>query len=149
MNVRARVSAETIDVAGLLDGAAAAIDGAVVLFLGTVRNHNEGRSVIGVHYDAYQAMAEQELTRVLEDAQARFAVTRVVAEHRIGALTVGEVSVAIAVAAPHRAPAYDASRYIIEEIKRRLPVWKAEQYEDGEQRWLPGEEPSVRETVHE
>jgi molybdopterin synthase catalytic subunit len=101
-----------------------------------VRDWNEGRSVIGIEYAAYGAMAERELARVVEEAGQRYGTGQIVVEHRVGALGVGEASVVIAVAHAHRASAYDASRYIIEELKRRVPVWKREAYADGTGAWV-------------
>src|SRR5512135_228061 len=86
-------------------------DGAVVLFLGTVRRTNEGRPVTGMRYDAYEAMAQQELQAIVAAANERYGVAHLVAVHRVGELAVGEVSVAIAVSAPHRAAAYEASQF--------------------------------------
>ena len=116
-------------------------DGASLLFLGVVRDHNDGRSVAGVQYDAYEEMAEQVLSEIVEEAARAAGTDRVAAIHRIGELRVGEVSVAITVSSPHRAEAYDASRYIIEEIKKRLPVWKKEHYSDGAEGWVEGRTP--------
>lgn len=114
-------------------------DGAAVLFVGVVRNSNDGQAVTGMRYDAYEAMAHLVLTAIVEEAAARWGLEHVVAVHRIGELTVGEVSVAIAVSSPHRGEAYEASRYVIEQIKVRLPVWKQERYEAAGARWLAGE----------
>lgn len=123
-------------------------DGAVLLFLGIVRDHNEGRPVTGVQYEAYAEMAERVLREIAQEASERLGTRRIVVVHRTGELVVGEASVAIAVSSPHRAEAYDASRYVIEEIKRRLPVWKQEQYVDGDIRWLDGQRPEV-EAAHD
>ena len=111
-------------------------DGACLLFLGVVRNHNLGREVSGLEYQAYRAMAEKTLTEIGTEASRRFGTDRITVLHRIGTLRVGEVSTAIAVATPHRAEGYEASRYIIEELKKRLPVWKRERYVAGEAAWL-------------
>ena len=134
---------EPIDPAQVLTRVGADEDGASVLFLGVVRDHNDGRSVGGVRYDAYEEMAAQVLSEIVEEAARAAGTDRVAAVHRIGELKVGEVSVAIAVSSPHRAEAYEASRYVIEEIKKRLPVWKKERYTQGDTRWLPGADPSV------
>lgn len=120
-------------------------DGAVLLFLGTVRERNDARPVRGMRYDAYGEMAEAVLAEIVEEARTRTGASRVAAVHRTGELAVGDVSVAIAVASPHRAEAYDASRYVIEEIKKRLPVWKHEHYTDGGAAWLEGQVPPVPE----
>lgn len=119
-------------------------DGAVDVFLGIVRDENEGRAVSGMQYDAYDAMAERVLTEIVADAAALPGVGQVAAVHRIGELHVGEVSVAIAASAPHRAEAFAATRYVIEAIKQRLPVWKQERYVTGEQSWLRGESEAAR-----
>jgi molybdopterin synthase catalytic subunit len=113
-------------------------DGAVLLFLGTVRDHADGRAVSGMGYDAYEAMAAEVLRQIADEAAARLGTPRVAVVHRIGELAIGEVSVAIAVSSPHRDRAYDASRFVIEEIKRRLPVWKHERFVEGEARWVEG-----------
>ena len=127
-----------IDPAAVLALVGDPADGAVLLFLGTVRDHADGRSVGGLRYEAYQDMAEKELNVIAEEAVRRLGTDRVAVVHRVGDLSVGDVSVAIAVSSPHRAEAYQASRFIIEEIKKRLPVWKHEKYEDGEAVWVQG-----------
>jgi molybdopterin synthase catalytic subunit len=116
-------------------------DGAVLLFLGVVRNHNRGRAVEGLTYEAYREMAENVLESLVSEAEDRYGTDRIVLLHRIGELSVGEVSTAIAVATPHREEAYAASRYLIEELKERLPVWKEERYRDGGSEWVGGREP--------
>jgi len=110
--------------------------GAVTLFVGTVREVNDGRPVTGIDYSAYGAMAAEELERIAEEAVRRFGTPRLVVEHRIGTLTLGEASIAIAVAHPHRAAALDAQRFVIEEVKRRVPIWKREHYADGTRGWV-------------
>lgn len=115
--------------------------GAVALFLGTVRDSNGGRSVEGMDYSAYTAMAESELARIVVEARERFGVTRLVVEHRIGTLALGDVSVGIAAAHAHRAQSLDAARFVIEEIKKRVPIWKLEHYTDGTRSWV---DPTVR-----
>jgi len=138
----AAIVRDPIEPAHVLTQVGADQDGASVLFLGVVRDHNDGRSVGGVRYDTYEEMAGQVLAEIVDEA-GRFANTdRVAAVHRVGELNVGEVSVAIAVSSPHRAEAYHASRYIIEEIKKRLPVWKKERYSDGAEEWVEGQTPA-------
>jgi molybdopterin synthase catalytic subunit len=136
--VHAWITAELIEPAAVLAAVGSAADGAVLLFLGTVREQNEGRPVTGMRYDAYDAMAAEVLRAIAAEAAARAGSDRIAVVHRTGELAIGEVSVAIAVSAPHRAAAYDASRYVIEQIKLRLPVWKHEHYADGAARWLEG-----------
>jgi molybdopterin synthase catalytic subunit len=107
-------------------------DGAVALFLGTVRDHNEGRRVLRLEYHAYPEMAESEMRRIEEEALDRFEVSRVAVVHRSGTLAIGEASVAVAVAAAHRAAAMEACRWAIDTLKTRVPIWKKEFFEDGE-----------------
>ena len=95
----------------------------------------------GVRYDAYEEMAVAVLTEIAEEAALVVGTDRVAVVHRVGELSVGDVSVAIAVSSPHRAQAYDGSRFIIEEIKKRLPVWKKERYSDGVEEWVAGSTP--------
>jgi molybdopterin synthase catalytic subunit len=132
---------EPIDPAYVLSLIGADQDGASLLFLGVVRDHNDGRSVGGVRYDAYEEMADKVLAEIVEEAALSSGTDRLAAVHRVGDLGVGEVSVAIAASSPHRAEAYEASRYIIEEIKKRLPVWKKERYSDGVEEWVDGRTP--------
>jgi molybdopterin synthase catalytic subunit len=125
-----------IDPAGLLAEVRRSRNGASVLFVGTVREVNDDRAVTGMEYTAYEAMAQRELERIVDEAAQRFATEDVVVEHRLGSLDVGEVSVAIAAAHAHRAGAFEAARYVIEELKRRVPVWKLEHYVDGSRQWV-------------
>lgn len=134
------ITSDPIDTNALLAKVADAGHGASVLFLGTVRDHNDGRPVRGMRYDAYVAMAERVLAEIVDEAEeAR--ECRVAAVHRTGELVIGEVSVAIAVASAHRADAFDACRYVIEELKQRLPVWKHEHYVGGGSEWVAGADP--------
>lgn len=110
--------------------------GATVLFVGTVRDVNDDRAVTGIDYRAYEAMATRELERIVAEAAERFGTPHIVCEHRLGTLALGDASVAIAVAHPRRSPAFDAARYIIEELKRRVPIWKLEHYADGTREWV-------------
>ncbi|MCL6521283.1 MAG: molybdenum cofactor biosynthesis protein MoaE [Firmicutes bacterium] len=111
--------------------------GAVLLFLGTVRETgDDARPVVALEYEAYEPMAGQELRALVERALARWPGVRVALAHRTGRLELGEPSVAIAVAAPHRAEAYEASRYLIEEIKSVVPIWKREIHPDGSGAWV-------------
>jgi len=134
----AAVTSGPIDPARLLGDCLSPDDGAALLFWGVVRNQNEGRPVSHLEYSAYAEMAERMMQRIGEEAIARFGVGDVRVVHRVGKLEIGEASVGIAVASPHRAEAYEASRYVIEELKRRVPVWKREGYVDGESEWVPG-----------
>lgn len=111
--------------------------GASALFVGVVRAVHAGRRVKAVSYDCFVPLAEKELAAILREAEARFPA-KVAAAHRVGTLTVGEASVAVAAGSMHRAEAFAACRWTIDRIKLRLPVWKKESYRRGEGRWLPG-----------
>ena len=132
----ARLTSEPIDVATLIRDVTADDRGAVSLFLGTVRNSNEGRDVNGIDYSAYNAMAVAEMNRIVDEATQRFEDVAILLIHRTGTLRVGDVSVAIACAHAHRSPALDANRYVIEQLKRRVPIWKREHYLDGTSEWV-------------
>ena len=134
--MRSAIVTHPLDAAALTAEVASVANGATVVFVGTVRDVNDGRAVTGMEYTAYLPMAERELRLIVEEAAARFGTSDVVVEHRIGELGLGEASVVIAVAHPHRASAYDASRYVIEALKARVPIWKREWYVDGERAWV-------------
>ena len=134
--MRSALVRRPIEAGALLGEVQRDANGAAVLFVGTVREVNEGRPVTGMEYTAYEVMADRELRNVVAEAAARFGTHDVVVEHRLGSLDVGEVSVAIAAAHPHRARAFEAARFVIEELKRRVPVWKLEHYVDGTREWV-------------
>ncbi len=134
--MRSAIVERPIDPAALLAEVARSGNGATVLFLGTVRDVNDGASVTALDYTAYAPMAQRELGDIVAEAARRWGTEDITVEHRIGELGLGDASVAIAVAHPHRGEAYDASRYIIEELKRRLPIWKREHYADGRADWV-------------
>ena len=127
-----RLEAEPIRVERLVAAVAGPAEGAVALFLGTVRDHNAGRRVERLEYHAYAGMAEAEMARIEAEALDRFPISRLIVVHRTGTLAIGEVSVGVAIAAPHRADALEACRFVIDEIKRRVPIWKKEHFEGGE-----------------
>lgn len=137
-----RVDSEPVDPEGLRGRVEEDTAGAVVLFLGTVRRENRGRTVVSLGYEAYEAMAVEELGRVCREALERFEVEAIAAHHRTGVLRPGQTSVGVAVGAGHRGPAFEAARWVMEELKRRVPLWKRERYEDGEERWLDGAPPA-------
>ena len=141
MSLHALVVHRPLGIDDLLDRVGGPEDGALSLFLGTVRNHHEGRSVRGIRYEAYEEMAREVLEEIVREAARATGVERVAALHRLGELEVGEVSVAIGASSPHRDEAYRATRAVIEAIKVRLPVWKKELYVDGTEGWLPGRDP--------
>jgi molybdopterin synthase catalytic subunit len=134
--MRASLVRRPIDPAALLAEVQRARNGASVLFVGTVREVNDGRAVSGMEYTAYEAMAGRELALIVEEATQRFGTDDVIVEHRIGELDIGDASVAIAAAHPHRAGAFEAARYVIEQLKKRVPIWKLEHYVDGTREWV-------------
>ena len=110
--------------------------GGTCVFLGTVRNGPEEQGVTAIEYSAYEAMVEAEFGRLLADAGQRWPDARIAVRHRLGVIPSGEASIAIAAAAPHRAEAFEACRFVIEEVKRRVPVWKKELRLDGSEVWV-------------
>ena len=136
-----RITRDPLDAAALLREVVSSADGAALLFWGVVRETNDGRAVNALEYEAYGPMAEQVLEEIVAEAKQRWPVGEIAVAHRVGALQVGDPSVGIAVASPHRAEAYAASRYVIEELKRRVPIWKREVYVDGPSEWLQGAVP--------
>ena len=110
--------------------------GAFASFEGLVRDHNDGRAVNGLRYEAYVELAEAEGTKILGEARERFALIGACAVHRIGELAIGDLAVWVGVTAAHRDAAFGACRWIIDEIKARVPIWKHERYADGDAGWL-------------
>ena len=133
---RAAVVTGPINPAAVMDEVRSTEFGAVSMFIGTVRDTNEGRRVSSIDYSAYVPMAEAELNRIIDEAIERFGVGAVVVEHRIGALELGDVSVAVVVAHQHRGPALAATTFVIEQIKAQVPIWKLEHYSDGAAGWV-------------
>jgi molybdopterin synthase catalytic subunit len=134
--MRAALIDRPIETAALAGEVARSSNGATILFIGTVRDVNDGRAVTGMEYSAYRGMAERELADIVREAAEQFGTADIVVEHRLGALELGEASVVIAVAHAHRGAAYAASRYVIEQLKRRVPIWKLEHYVDGTREWV-------------
>ncbi|HET7292815.1 MAG TPA: molybdenum cofactor biosynthesis protein MoaE [Vicinamibacteria bacterium] len=112
-------------------------DGALALFVGVVRDENAGRGVLRLEYEAYEEMALSEMEAIEREARRRWPITEIRIVHRLGSMAIGEASVAVAVAAPHRDEAFDACRFAIDTLKRTVPIWKKEFYADGEV-WLEG-----------
>ena len=125
-----------IDVAGLRLALRDEHAGAYASFEGWVRDHNEGRAVDGLRYEAYATLAEKEGERIVEEALEKFAIVDARCVHRIGELRVGELAVWVGVSAAHRGAAFDACRYVIDEVKSRVPIWKQERYREGDAGWL-------------
>ncbi len=139
MGTLVRLVREMIDVAALSEASPA--DGAVCLFVGVVRNENQGRAVLRLEYEAYEEMALALMEEIATETGRRFPVTAVRLVHRLGRLEVGEASVAVAVSSPHRAEAFAGCRFAIDTLKSRVPIWKKEVYADGST-WLDGHGPS-------
>jgi molybdopterin synthase catalytic subunit len=133
---RAALVSHPLDVSALVAEVTRPANGAELAFVGTVRNEHGGRSVTGIDYSAYEAMAARELLAIVTEAAERFGTPDIVCEHRLGALRVGDASVVIAVGHPRRAGAYEASRWVIEALKARVPIWKREHYADGSRGWV-------------
>ncbi len=131
----AELTQDPIDVGRITAAVSGPTRGAVLLFLGTVRDSHQGRQVEQLTYSAYRPMAETRLRRIVQDLQAEADDLRAAIIHRLGNVPVGEPSVAIAVASPHRAAAYEASRKALERLKAEVPIWKQEHYEGGEVVW--------------
>lgn len=133
--VRVAITDAPIDAAAVMDAVAGDGDGAVAVFVGRVRNNSDGHSVSRIEYEVYREMAEVEMREIATSIHASGGITAITIVHRMGTLLVGEVSVVIAVAAPHRNAAFAACRDAIEEIKHTVPIWKREHRDDGA-RWV-------------
>ena len=129
------ITAEPIELAPLVSAVQAPDRGGVACFLGLVRDHHEGRGVLRLEYSAYEPMAEAECRRIVAEAETRWRVA-VALRHRVGSLAIGDTAVAVAAASAHRDEAFAACRYVIEEAKRRVPIWKREFYADGTVAWV-------------
>jgi len=127
---------EPIRLDPLVDLVRAPDRGGIAIFLGLVRDHHQGRSVLGLDYSAYGPMAELETEKIIAEVAGRSSPVAVAVQHRIGSLTVGDTAVAVVAAAAHRGAAFDACRYVIEELKKRVPVWKKEMFVDGTVEWV-------------
>lgn len=125
-----------IDPSRLIAGGQDARAGACVTFEGRVRSENAGRSVKSLDYEAYAPLAQKEGGRIIQEARERFPITDARCVHRTGSLALGDIAVWIAVSAGHRAAAFEACRFLIDEMKARLPIWKREHYADGAAEWI-------------
>jgi molybdopterin synthase catalytic subunit len=110
--------------------------GGFVAFEGWVRDHNEGQRVLRLEYEAFVPLALREGERILLEARERFGLAHLRCAHRVGALAIGDIAVWVGVSAPHRGECFDACRYIIDEVKHRVPIWKKEHYESGDSGWV-------------
>jgi molybdopterin synthase catalytic subunit len=132
------ISEHTIDIEMLLENVKDDAAGATVLFLGTVRNHNDGYAVSAIYYEAYIKMAQETMAKIEAEAIKKWNLKKFAAVHRIGNLKIGEVSVAIAVSSEHRAEAFEAGRYAIDRIKTEVPIWKKEMTSSKGGVWAEG-----------
>ncbi len=129
---RVEITGEAISPEAVVASVTGPRSGAVVLFLGTVRDHSDGKEgVTHLEYEAYQGVVEAKIAEIVAEARTKWALDTVAAIHRVGSLGVGEISVAVAVGAGHRTEAFEAGRYLIDELKRRAPIWKKEHWPGG------------------
>jgi molybdopterin synthase catalytic subunit len=131
-----RLSAAALSAAALARSLADARAGACATFEGWVRDHNDGQPVRSLDYEAYAPLAEKEGARILAEAREKFPILGAVCVHRVGALALGDLAVWVGVTAVHRGAAFDACRYLIDETKARVPIWKKEHYADGTTAWI-------------
>ncbi len=134
--VRFSLTAEPFESASLQAGLHHPRAGACASFEGWVRDHNDGRAVLGLRYEAYAELAHREGEAVMAEALQRFAITDAACVHRIGDLAIGDLAVWVGVSAAHRDAAFAACRWIIDEVKARVPIWKHERYTEGDAGWL-------------
>jgi molybdopterin synthase catalytic subunit len=134
-----RLTRDVIDYHAITEQVRRGDCGAVVLFLGTVRDLSGERVTVALDYEAYPAMAEKKMAEIEAETRQRWPVGAMILEHRLGHLDVGEISVAVAVSCPHRAQAFEACRYAIDRLKELAPIWKKENWADGSSEWVhPG-----------
>lgn len=138
MTIFVAVSREMIAVDNLIDMIDDSGHGAIDCFIGKVRNLHEGKVVRGISYDGHELLMSKTMSEICREAESKWPHTHYAISHYLGDLDVGEISIVIAVSSAHRAESFDACRFVIEAIKKRLPVWKQEHYEDGKSEWLPG-----------
>ena len=132
-----RLTREPLDRAALVEAVTQASDGGIVIFEGVVRDNARGKQIRYLEYEAYVEMAEQQIRAIVDEAKRRWSVEHVAVAHRFGRLEIGEASVIIVVAAPHRGEAFEACRYIIDTLKTTVPIWKKEAATNGEE-WVEG-----------
>src|SRR5579872_5821796 len=134
-----RLTNDVIDYPALTESVRSSAAGAVVLFLGTVREMTEGRQTVALDYEAFPQMAEAKLEELLVEARSRWPIVAAAIAHRLGRLELGDVSVAVAVSTPHRQQAFEAGKFLIDRLKEIVPIWKKENWADGTTEWVhPG-----------
>ncbi len=130
-----KITEKAIDVQKVIDTASSLEAGAINVFIGTVRNHANGKNVLWLEYEAYETMTVSEIRKLIDEASHRWPLQGWAVSHRIGTLKPGEVSVVVAVSTPHRKDSFEACQFIIDTLKERAPIWKKEVFEDGEE-WI-------------
>ena len=131
-----KITSAEIELGEVIRAVEAGDAGAIVHFLGVVRNNTEGREVSYLEYEAYPPMAEKKMAEIAQEIHEKWGLDRVAMIHRVGRLEIGEVSVAVAVASPHRKEAFEACHYAMNRLKQIVPIWKREVWSDGEEEWV-------------
>ncbi len=131
-----KITSDEIELGDVVRAVEAGDAGAIVHFLGVVRNNTEGREVSYLEYEAYPPMAEKKMAEIAQEIHGKWGLDRVAMIHRVGRLEIGEVSVAVAVASPHRKEAFEACHYAMNRLKQIVPIWKREVWTDGEEEWV-------------
>lgn len=140
-----QLTPDEIDYTALTESVRSPQSGAVVLFLGTVREMTNGRQTVALDYEAYPAMAEAKLAQLEAEARGRWPIDQLTVVHRLGHLELGDVSVAVAVSCPHRQQAFEAAKFLIDRLKVTIPIWKRENWSDGTTEWVhPGTDGKTR-----
>lgn len=134
-----KITGKPIDVQKVVSTASSLGAGAVNVFIGTVRNNANGKNVLWLEYEAYEAMAVSEIRKIIDSAAEKWPLLGWAVSHRIGTLKPGEVSVVVAVSSPHRKDSFEACQFIIDTLKQKAPIWKKEIFEDGEE-WVSARE---------
>jgi len=126
------ISSTALDIPACINRIMSPESGGIDVFIGTVRKLTDGKKVIRLEYEAYESMALKEMDKIATDAMNRWPIENILIHHRVGILNINEAAVVIAVAAPHREAAFEACRYAIDTLKKTVPIWKKEVFEDGE-----------------
>ena len=142
-----KITGKPIDVQKVVSTASSLGAGAVNVFIGTVRNNANGKNVLWLEYEAYEAMAVSEIRKIIDAAAAQWPLLGWAVSHRIGTLKPGEVSVVVAVSSPHRKDSFEACQFIIDTLKQKAPIWKKEIFEDGEE-WVSAREIVVNDSYN-
>ena len=131
-----KITSDEIELGDVIRAVETGDAGAIVHFLGVVRNNTEGREVSYLEYEAYPPMAEKKMAEIAQEIHEKWGLDRVAMIHRVGRLEIGEVSVAVAIASPHRKDAFEACHYAMNRLKQIVPIWKREVWTDGEEEWV-------------